>query len=469
MRDIVGWKRPNGTRRYRTVHIEIPKGNGKTPFCAALALAFLFIGAEPAAEIYSCAGEKEQARIMHDDGKNLMTEDLVDACEIFKNSIVYGKSSWKVISSDAYSKHGYRPWVVIFDELHVQPDRGLWDTVRLGLSKRSNSILIAVTTAGVYDEESLYYQEHEYAVQCIADPTFDPHHYAVIYAADPEADWTDPEVGRACNPGMGRTLNEEAFRETIRHAQNNPAEQATVKQLHFNIIAQPVISNGFPMEHWQACGELEVIAPLGAKCWIGLDLSSKGEDLTALAALFDHGDEGGVSVLPYYWTPEKGIAERKRRHVFDYPRYVKEELITATPDAWVDLEYARKKVQELGEKYDIQGVYYDPMNASQFIKWMNDDGFQVIEVTQSWTMLSEPSKLLVNLVADHKFRHGDNAVLTWNAQNTDFRVDLRGYWMPGKDRKQRKKIDGISATINALKGARLLDQVQGPVVEVWGA
>ncbi len=207
------------------------------------------------------------------------------------------------------------------------------------------------------------------------------------------------------------------------------------------------------MNAWRKCWG-KPVAPEGAECWVGMDLSSK-LDLTSVVALFPH-EDGTFSVLPHFWIPNDNIEERKRRDVFDYPRHVKAGLITATEGSWVDQEAIRAYVQELGRKYIVREIGFDSWNATWISsKLQDEDGFTLVEMRQGYKTMSEPSKALVGLVLDRKLRHGGNPVYTWNAGNTVFRRDVNDSWAPKKDKKGRKRIDGIVATCMALGRAIL--------------
>jgi phage terminase large subunit-like protein len=464
VRDLFGWKRPDGTRKFRYAYVEVPKGNGKSVLGAAIALLLLFWDEEPGAEVYSIAGDRQQARIVFTDAANMVeqSDQLAAASITLKDRIVYPRqrSFYQVLSADAPTKHGFRPHGIVFDELHVQPNRHLFDILRLGMKKRRQALMFEITTAGVFDEDALCWAEHCYAKGVLSGEIVDPTFYAVIYGAEEGDDWTSPTVWAAANPNLGVTVRVEDLQEDVNRVLRSPAEQPGWKQMHLNIWGQTA-QGGIDLNAWRRC----IAKPKteeGAPCFIGMDLSSK-LDLTAVVAVFPH-DDGAYSVLPFFWIPEENIEERKRRDIFDYPRYVAEGLITATPGNRVDYESVRAKVVELGQRYRVQEIGFDAWNA-QWIssKLQDEDGFNVVEVPQQPRHLGEPSKELVGLVADGKLYHGGNPVLTWNAGNVVFRRDVNDNWAPAKDKKGRKRIDGIVALIMALGRARLHEEA-GPAI-----
>jgi phage terminase large subunit-like protein len=459
IRDLFGWKRSDGIRRYRFAYIEVPKGNGKSPLGAAIALLLLFWDGEPGAQVYSAAGDKGQAGIVFRDAANMVeqSDDLAVASITLKNRIVYPaqRAFYEVLSADAPTKHGLRPHGIVFDELHVQPNRDLFDTLRRGMKKRRQPLFVSITTAGLFDEDSLCWNEHCYAKAVLEGEIRDDAYYAVIYAADPEDDWTSDETLAKANPSLGVTVKLQDLRDDCQRALNNPVEQANFKQLHLNVWGQAA-QGGIDLYAWRRCIAEPTIDP-GAVCFGGLDLSSK-LDLTAFVLLFPH-DDGSYSVLRRFWIPQENLEDRKRRDVFDYPRYVADGLITATPGNIVDQEAIRAEIVALSQQYSIQEIGFDSWNATWISsKLQDEDGIAVVEMRQGFRTLSEPSKGLVGLVKDGKLRHGRDPVLTWCAGNTVFRRDPNDNWAPVKDKKGRKRIDGIVALIMALGRAQLHDE-----------
>ncbi len=157
IRPLFGWKRGDGSRRYRRAYIEIPRKNGKSTLAAGLALLLLFADGEPGAEIYSCAVDRDQAAIVFEMAKSMVesSPQLQRYADIFKRSIVVAstRSSYKVLSADAPSKHGLNAHGIVFDELHAQPNRELWDVMTTSMGARRQPLLVAITTAG-YDRET---------------------------------------------------------------------------------------------------------------------------------------------------------------------------------------------------------------------------------------------------------------------------------------------------------------------------
>ena len=214
------------------------------------------------------------------------------------------QSSYKVLSAEAATKHGPRPSMVVFDELHVQPNRRLFDTLRAGVGKRPSSLFIMLTTAGEYDEESLCWQEHEYATAVLKGEISDPAYYAVVYSANRDDDPGALATWKKANPNYGVTVSHEDLADQYRRARHIPEELASFKQLRLNIWCQS--SEGvIDLIAWKECSAEPLCE---GPCYIGIDLSSK-LDLTAVVAYFPQTH----SILAHFWIPAENIEDRKRR------------------------------------------------------------------------------------------------------------------------------------------------------------
>ena len=204
---LFGWKRrEDNTRKYRTCYIELPRKNGKTTLIGALSLYLLCADGEPGAEIYSAAGDKSQAKIMHEIAKQMAAQNstLSKKTKVLTNSITYQKTNsfYQAISSESKTKHGFNAHAILFDELHVQKNRELWDTLTTSIGSRRQPLVIAITTAG-NNKQSLCYQKHTYAKKVNEGIIKDPSFLGIIYSVPNEANIEDPKTWKAANPGYG--------------------------------------------------------------------------------------------------------------------------------------------------------------------------------------------------------------------------------------------------------------------------
>ena len=237
IRPLFGWKRADGTRRYRRAYIEIPRKNGKSTLGAAIALALLYIDSEPGAEVYSAASDREQAAIVFNEARAMVetSPELLRRSKPFRRSIVVPgtRSSYRVLSADAPHQHGLNAHGIVFDELHTQPDRELWDVLNTSTGARRQPLVVMLTTAG-YDRESICWEQHEYARQILQGIVQDDSFFACIYGAEESDDWLDPATWRKANPNLGVTISLDYLEGEARRAQISPAYQNTFRRLHLN-------------------------------------------------------------------------------------------------------------------------------------------------------------------------------------------------------------------------------------------
>ena len=230
IRTLFGTVKENGYRQYNTCYCEIPKKNGKSELAAAIALYMTCGDGEWGAEVYGCASDRQQASIVFD-----VAVDMVDQCPALKKRIkpvmsvkrlVYKptNSFYQVLSAEAYTKHGLNVHAVIFDELHAQPNRELFDVMTKGSGDaRTQPLYFLITTAGT-DRNSICFEQHQKAVDIIEGRKIDPTFYPVIYGASDEDDWTSEATWYKANPSLGEIIDIEKVRNAYISARENAAE-----------------------------------------------------------------------------------------------------------------------------------------------------------------------------------------------------------------------------------------------------
>lgn len=456
VRRLYGWKRPDGTRRYRKAYLEVPKKNGKSMLVSALALYHLLADGEACPEVYINACDRAQAGIVYGEAARMVIRsgELSRRLETipsqkrvtFKNGM--GDGFVVANSNEVASKDGINSSLTLFDELHRQPNHDMWRIFRHAGVAREQPLLLAITTAGE-DLESVCYEEHEYSLRINKGDVPDTEHLGVIYAADPADDVDDQATWFKANPSLGHTLKLAEFAAALGEARQMPTEFANFQRLRLNIwvkCEQLFISE----EAWRACGS-EPIKPeerLGEPCWMGVDLAST-TDLTALVTLL--GDqEKGVDVLARFWMPEERVDELSRRDRVPYRHWIKLGLIESTPGAIIDYEAVRREVLHQAGLFDLRKLLIDPYNAKQFAsQLLENDGLPVAELRQGYLSLSDPTKQLERLILGKQLRHGNNPVMRWMASNAICTKDAAGNVKLDKA-KSRQKIDGMAALVNAV-------------------
>lgn len=458
VRDLFGILKPNGYRQFNTAYIEIPKKMGKSELAAAIALLLTCGDGEERAEVYGCAADRQQASIVFE-----VAADMVRMCPALNKRVkllastkrlVYlpTNSFYQVLSAEAYSKHGFNIHGVVFDELHTQPNRKLFDVMTKGSGDaRTQPLYFLITTAGT-DTQSICYETHQKAVDIIEGRKYDPTFYPVIYGAKEEDDWTDPKVWNKANPSLGITVSIDKVRAACESAKQNPAEENSFRQLRLNQWVKQSV-RWMPMAKWDACAfPVKPESLEGRVCYGGLDLSST-TDITAFVLVFPPEDETDkYTVLPYFWMPEDNIDLRVRRDHVQYDLWEKQGHILTTEGNVVHYGYIEKFIEELGEKYNIREIAFDRWGAVQMVQNLEGLGFTVVPFGQGFKDMSPPTKELMKLTLEERIAHGGHPVLRWMMDNIYIKTDPAGNIKPDKE-KSTEKIDGAVATIMALDRA----------------
>jgi phage terminase large subunit-like protein len=458
IRDIFGTLKPNGYRQFNTAYIEIPKKMGKSELAAAVALLLCCGDGEERAEVYGCAADRQQASIVFEVAADMvrMSPALSKRVKILSATkrIVFQptNSFYQVLSAEAYSKHGFNIHGVVFDELHTQPNRKLFDVMTKGSGDaRTQPLYFLITTAGS-DTKSICYETHQKAKDLLEGRKVDPTFYPVIYGADESDDWTDPKVWKKANPSLGITVGIDKVKAACESAKQNPAEENTFRQLRLNQWVKQAV-RWMPMDKWDKCAFAVNEEDLfGRVCYGGLDLSSS-IDITAFVLVFPPEDEEDkYIVLPYFWLPEETLNLRVNRDHVPYDVWEKQEHLKTTEGNVVHYGFIEKFIESLGEKYNIREIAFDRWGAVQMVQNLEGMGFTVVPFGQGFKDMSPPTKELMKLTLEEKVAHGGHPVLRWMMDNIFIRTDPAGNIKPDKE-KSTEKIDGAVATIMALDRA----------------
>ena len=458
IRDVFGTVKENGYRQYNTAYVEIPKKNGKSELAAGVALYMTCGDGEWGAEVYGCASDRQQASIVFD-----VAVDMVDQCPALKKRIkpvmsvkrlVYKptNSFYQVLSAEAYTKHGLNVHAVIFDELHAQPNRELFDVMTKGSGDaRTQPLFFLITTAGT-DRNSVCFEQHQKAEDIILGRKIDPSFYPVIYGASDDADWSSEKVWYEANPSLGHTIDIEKVKNAYMSARDNPAEENIFRQLRlYQWVKQS--TRWMQMEKWDDCAfpidERELI---GRECYGGLDLSSS-IDITAFVLVFPPRDDvEKYVILSYFWIPKENMKLRVRRDHVPYDVWEKQGCLMTTEGNVIHYGFIENFIDDLGKKFHIREIAFDRWGAVQMVQNLEGLGFTVVPFGQGFKDMSPPSKRLMELVLEKKVAHGGHPVLRWMMDNIFVRTDPAGNIKPDKE-KSTEKIDGAVATVMALDRA----------------
>lgn len=455
IRDLFGIVGESGKRQFLTAYVEIPKKQGKSELAAALALYLLYADNEPSAEVYGAACDRSQASIVFDVAKQMvqMSPALLKRSKITaatKRIANYSNAGYyQVLSAETGTKHGLNVSGLVFDEIHAQPNRKLYDVLTKGSGDaREQPLFFIITTAG-NDKNSICYELHNKSLDIKSGRKSDPSFYPVVYGLTDEDDWNDEANWFKANPSLGHTITIDRVREAYKNALENPAEENVFKQLRLNIWTSATVC--WIPDHIYDRGKMpiDIDSLQGRECYGGLDLSSTS-DISAFVLVFPpRNEEEKYIVLPFFWLPKDTLELRCRRDHVLYDVWELQGYLNTTEGNVIHYGFIEKFIEELGEKYHIKEIAFDRWNATQMVQNLEDMGFTVVPFGQGYKDMSPPSKELYKLLMEGNINHGGQPVLKWMAQNVVMRQDPAGNIKPDKE-KSVEKIDGIVATIMAL-------------------
>lgn len=501
--DVFGTVRADGTRQYRHVYIEVPKKNGKSELLSGIACYHLFNAAEPNGEMYGCAGDRMQASIIFDTAVEMIMQNATlrklvdkgkvkirDSYKLIENTIT--GTTYKVLSSESFTKHGYRPSIVLFDELHVQPNRDLWDTMTKGaFLARRNPLLWVITTAGDDpDRVSIGWEVHAKAQTIIqaregVNPEKDiPTWYPVIYNYEGE-DIYNEDNWRKANPSLGYNLALDDLRQLAAEAKLSPADERTFRWLNLNQWTTTKLTTWMPLDLFDATSTDEWTRAdlVGYECYAGGDFSTT-TDLSAVCLLFPPQpapDEKRPALDEWRaiwdcWLPADTMRERVRTDHVPYDTWAAQGWLHATDGSVIDHTVIRDRVLEMCKLYRVREMVADPSFATMLLTELQQEGVPVIQqpgYLQSYANLTDPMNQLEMLFRQKRtarredgtetqlpqLTHEPNPVARWCFGNTSIHKNGNAQVKYVKEHRSRsetrtKRIDLMVAMVLAMTRAR---------------
>lgn len=472
--NVYGTVGERGYRQYRYAYLEVPKKNGKTSLIGGLALYHLVCD-PPGGQIYCCAADKEQAKLVYKAACGMMEQEpefegllkVLDSVKEIKNNLT--GTVMKVLSAEAYTKHGINPTVVIFDELHAQPNRDLWDVMTFGAgAARKEPLWWVITTAGDDpDRGSIGWEQHEYAKQIRDGNIDDPSWYVKIYGIPEDGldkngnliDIFDERIWHQANPSLGHTIDMEAVRQEALTARHQESSERMFRWLRLNQWIAVKRTGWQPLTLWdKTVGTWELSELVSKRCYVGMDLSST-TDITAVCYLFP--PQEGFSdwrVIFDAWIPEENRRERVRKDKVPYDKWVKQKYLHTTSGNVVDYDFVEARILASDKQYDIQTLGTDKWNSRMLSQRLIRGGVDVVEIPQNMQNMSPAMKLIEQLMKRGLMTHEVNPVARWCWGNIVVEMDGNENIKPMKN-KSRERIDLIVAFINAMATAMLYEEI----------
>lgn len=427
-------RRDDGRLRFRRALIGLPRKQGKSLMGSALALYGLFAG-EPGAEVYSAAGDRQQGRIVFGEAKAqiLASPMLSSECKVYRDAIEVPRfgAVYRVLSSDGKLQQGLNPSLVIFDELHVQPNDDLWDALTLGSGARQDPLVVGITTAG-FDLDTLCGRLYNYGKAVSAGDVDDETFGFYWWEAKPDCDITDRTQWKSANPNLAQGLLDP---EDMEVAMKQTSEMA-FRRFRLNQWVRTQES-WLPVGAWERLlGDATLDPEL--PCWVGIDMALKHDSIAVVVA--QPKDDGRIATVARIWHPDMGA---------------------------MDVADVENHLRTLRDTFNVQEFAYDPAFFQRSAEALYDDGLPMVEFPQSSQRMIPACGTAYDLIVQGKVIHDGSPMFTDQVLSAAQRMTDNG-WRLSKG-KSRRKIDAAIALCMALDRAtrRATSTVLPTIEKVW--
>ena len=455
---IFGFVDKNGSRRFTEVLWIMGRKNGKSVLLSALSLFMLIGDHEGGAEVDCVASKKDQAKIVFNEARNMVSQSPYLSKYIRKRKTdMYSDFNFGVfqpLSSDSNTLDGLNPHCSVIDELHSIKDRNLYDVVKQANYSRKQPILFMITTSG-FNREGIYDSMYQYAEQVINGDVSDEHFLPLVYELDEQNEWTDPKAWIKANPGLGTIKDRQKLADNVNKAKTDPKFKPTVLTKDFNL-------KNVTAETWLTWEQLNNEATFDMESVRntyaigGCDLSSV-YDLTCATLLIRKADDPQIYVLQHYFLPRARVEaldeKSEKASEAPYQIWTDRGLMTLSEGAMVDYNDVTAWFAQMRDEYqiDLWKLGYDRAMAGYWAEQMSSEfGSSVMEkVAQGPFTWSAPMKELGAMLSDHMVNYGNNPILKWCLSNTGIKVSGSLDVITPVKIQQKRRIDGLVSLLNA--------------------
>jgi phage terminase large subunit-like protein len=460
---IFGWvHKDTGLRRFQKAYIQEARKNAKTTILSGVALYLMVGDREESPRVYCAAVDKGQARILYEASMAMARKspDISKRLRVrdYKISHITRGGQLSALSKDTKNKDGLNPSGAIIDEYHAHPTSEIYDLLWSAWGQRAQALMTIITTAG-FDVESPCHREYEYCKSILRRELENDRYFVVIRELDPEDDENDPKVWIKANPLRAATPEgvqklREQWDEAMTSRDPSKIRNWRVKNLNVWVHGSDASYMGDYLKAWDDYGvSREDFAKLTRDrvCLVGIDLS-KRIDLTGAGFVFEL-DDGRFAICAQGFMPTETVQKHVQTDKKEYREWIRDGWVTATDGAVTDYRMIQAFIQdkELENGWKVHEICFDPYNATHFASSLADDGYTCIEIRQGVQTLSEPTKLLRELMADGKIVHDGSPVLKWCVGNAvQIQDSNENIKISKKYANDTKRIDLLAAVINAL-------------------
>lgn len=448
---LYGWKRTDGSRRFKYAYIEVARKNGKTTLAAGNCLYALTADGEEGAEIYTAATKKDQAKIAFNDAKEMVdnSPEIKKIVEIFQHNlhILNTASKMEAVSSDSNTLDGLNPHFALIDEYHAHKDAHLYNVMKSGMGSRKQPMLFTITTAG-FNKMGPCYALRKTCTEILEGIKEDDSQFAIIYTLDEGDDYLDEKNWIKANPSLGHAITYEFLRQEVIQAKNNPTELVNLLTKNFNTwtdASETWVEDSQWLKCHQAC-DFERLRLMEG--FAGLDLAST-RDINSFSLVLQDHESGKYHLRTWYWVPRDTMKARIKRDGVRYDLWVEQGWLKVTEGNVTDYRSIKADIERICEQYNVNAIAFDRWNSSQLVIELTEAGLNMQPFGQGFASLSQPSKTLENWIYKKVLSHDNNPITRWMLSNVELSKDPSGNIKPDKA-KSAEKIDGVVATVMAI-------------------
>lgn len=452
---LFGWvEKSTGYRRYNETMLLCGRKNGKSTLLAGIGLYMFVSDGEGAAEIYSVATKKDQARKVFIEAYNMVKQspELRALIKKRRNDMYFPLTSsiFEALASDSNTLDGLNSHCVIIDELHAIRDRNLYEVMKQSISSRNQPLVVMITTAGMI-RECIFDEIYDYAVSVVDGAVEDERFLAVLYELDSRDEWLDPNKWIKANPGLGTIKKVKTLTEFVNRAKNSPADMPGILCKDFNLLENQSAS-WLSFEQIVCKSTFEIQEVTDTYAIGGCDLSATTDLTCATALIRISRNIETVYVLQHYFIPEKKLkeCELSNKPEAPYRKWEERGLLTVCPGSRVDFSAVTQWFVQLRDEYKIDTwkVGYDRALAGYWVGEMQANGFDMEAVAQGPFTFSQPMREMGAALTDKKVNYNDNPILRWCLSNTGVKKSGLNNIQPVKI-NERRRIDGMVSLLNA--------------------
>lgn len=451
IQSIFGFVDDKGFRRYREVLIVVGRKNGKSTLLSALALYMLFGDKEGGAQICCVASKKDQAKIVFNEAKNMVSQNKILNKHIKprKSDLYFSKtfSSFEPLSSDSNTLDGLNMHCGIIDELHSIKDRNIYDVSKQSMTSRQQPILFMITTAG-FVRENIYDDMYDYADNILNDLIRDDRFLSFIYELDERKEWINPKCWVKANPALGTIKDLKQLEELVEKGKADPKFLPTLLTKDFN-IRETGSGSWLTFEDINNTSTFDINNHKNVYAIGGVDLSSVG-DLTCATIIYKFHSSWYCKQM--YFIPEEIAEQKEREDKVPYKVWREQGYIRFCRGNKVRESDVTDWFIELREQYSIYVLWigYDPWGANLWIEEMKRNNFVMEEVRQGAKTMSNPMKQLACELSSKNINYDNNPILKWCLTNTQVETDKNDNIRPIKGKNKKQRIDGAVSLIDAF-------------------